>query len=531
MMDVLKNGLLLAVFFSSSFSVFGMETKRLIVKFKKGSLSKKANSNFMRPFKIEESGHEGNHMMIVHMKSRKGLLRVKKMYQKDDSVLYVEEDRVMSHFYEPGDGTSIRDQQYRSQWHYFESSGGVNLPAAWDLTRGLSETIIAVIDTGITRHSDLNDKVILGADLISDPLFSNDGDGRDQDPSDPGDWVQFGDSCYSGAGSKSTWHGTHIAGTIAASSGNGVGVAGVNWNAKILPVRVLGKCGGYESDIADGIRWAVGSLVSGLPLNQNPAKVINLSLGGVGDCGQTMQAAIDHANAKGAVVIVAAGNDNADLNSQSYSPANCKGVLAIAASNRNGGRAYYSNYGSKIDVTAPGGGRFGGILSTHNSGFYGPSSETYTSLSGTSMSAPHVSGIVSLMLALGPGLYPEQIREIIRNTAQGFTMGSSCNTFICGHGIVDAYQAVLSASMTTPDSDFEGNDPPPSEPSEGQTVFFRSSEDGGGGGCGTIHIDDKNSGGPGGALVYSIIFLVGAFLIRHSARGRLRAEEEFTKSD
>lgn len=489
---------------------FGMKTKRLIVKFKSGGMIKSAlGSNVIRS--SSSKSHDAG-TMVIQANSREHLEAMKEDYLNDQDVLYVEEDRIMKHFYEPGDGGSLEDQQYASQWHYFESTGGVNLPAAWDITRGSSNTVVAVVDTGITSHSDLDGKVIPGADLISDVNFANDGGGRDHDPSDPGDWVQFGDPCYQGFGVPSSWHGTHTAGTIAAETGNGTGVAGVNWNAKILPVRVLGKCGGYESDIADGIRWAAGVNVAGLSPNPNPAKVINLSLGGIGPCSFTMQAAINEANSRGAVVVVAAGNDNNNLNFQSYSPANCTGVLVVGSTNRDGSRSYFSNYGTKVDISAPGGDHLGGVLSTHNGGNFGPSFESYTSMSGTSMSAPHVAGIASLMLAVTPGLYPAQVREILRNTSQTFPSGSSCNTSICGHGIVDAYQAVLEAQNTVPDSSFVGNDHPPTGGGTGINPVYASNDDDGGAGCGTIDLDGGNNG-PGGAM-YALAFMFITVMLR-----------------
>ncbi len=495
MMNAIKGGLFITAFILSS-TVFGMKTTRLIVKFKNGGVIKSHFSSAS----VKSAKSHGEGTVIIHAQSHFEMKAMLESYKNDDSVVYVEEDKIMKHFYEPGDGASIKAQQYSSQWHYFESDGGINLPAAWDLTLGTSSTVVAVVDTGITDHSDLNDKVLPGADLISDPYFANDGGGRDSDPSDPGDWVQFGDTCYQGFATNSSWHGTHTAGTIAASTGNGIGVAGVNWNAKILPVRVLGKCGGYESDIADGIRWAAGQSVSGLGANPNPAKVINLSLGGIGACSFTMQAAINEANSRGAIVIVAAGNDNADLNYQAYSPANCSGVLVVGASNRDGSRSYFSNHGSKVDLVAPGGDHLGSILSTHNGGSQGPSFESYSSMTGTSMSAPHVAGVASLMLAVTPGLYPAQLREILRNTSSSFPWGSSCNSSICGHGIVDAYTAVVEASTTTPDPNYVGNDHPPISGISGQAPLYRVTNDDNGVGCGTIIYDDSNSNGPRGGM-------------------------------
>ncbi|MCO4793747.1 MAG: S8 family serine peptidase, partial [Bacteriovoracaceae bacterium] len=292
-------------------------------------------------------------------------------------------------------------------------------------------------------------------------------------------------------------------------------------NAKILPVRVLGKCGGYESDIADGVRWAAGVNVSGLSPNANPAKVINMSLGGQGPCSFTMQNAINEANAKGAVVVVAAGNDNTNMNFTSYSPANCNGVLVVASTARNANRAYYSNYGNKVDISAPGGDNSGGILSTHNSGSKAPGFAAYTTMNGTSMAAPHVAGIVSLVFGVKPGLYPGQVRDIIRNTAMNFPGSSNCTTSTCGHGIADAYQAVVEAQVTSPDPNYQPNDPAGSGGISGQAPIYTYYEEDGGAGCGTIDTNAGPGGGPGGGnkmVSYLMMILLGSILAKFSGK-------------
>ncbi|MEE7566353.1 S8 family serine peptidase, partial [Xanthomonas sp. Kuri4-3] len=182
--------------------------------------------------------------------------------------------------------------------------------------------------------------------------------------------------------------GTHVAGTIAAVTNNAVGVAGTAYNAKIVPVRVLGRCGGYTSDIADAIVWASGGSVSGVPANANPAEVINMSLGGSGTCSTTYQNAINGAVSRGTTVVVAAGNSATNVSSSV--PANCANVIAVAATTSAGAKASFSNYGTGIDVSAPG----QGILSTLNSGTTTPGNASYASYNGTSMAAPHVAGVV-----------------------------------------------------------------------------------------------------------------------------------------
>ncbi|MDQ7772047.1 MAG: S8 family serine peptidase [Elusimicrobiales bacterium] len=349
------------------------------------------------------------------------------------------------------------DTSFGGQWHYLGpvdgEPGGANLPQAWDITTGATNIVVAVIDTGILSHEDLDPvRVLPGYDMIADADKSNDGDGRDADPSDPGDWAPA-DYCYPGSpATDSTWHGTHVAGTIGAATNNNLGVAGVNWNSKILPVRVLGDCGGYDSDIIDGIRWSAGLPVPGVPNNPNPAKIINMSLGGEGECGKAYQSAIGEAIAAGAAIIVAAGNEN--MNASRSNPANCDGVLTVGAVNRAGGRASYSNYGTTVDISAPGGEGEGlgiGVLSTHNDGLTAPGNAIYKANPGTSMATPHVAGIASLMVSVNPSLSPAQISAILKSTARSFPTGtgSDCSTSLCGAGIVDAKAALLFVSQNS----------------------------------------------------------------------------------
>jgi len=346
--------------------------------------------------------------------------------------------------------TTPNDPQYGNQWHYFAPAAshyGVDAPDAWDITTGSSSVYIAVLDTGITDHADLSGRWTGGYDMISNPTVGNDGDGRDSDPHDPGDWVAANE-CYAGSPAMdSSWHGTHVAGTIGAASNNGVGVAGLNWVSQVIPVRVLGKCGGSTSDIADAIRWAAGLPVSGVPNNTHPAQVINLSLGGYGTCDVAMQSAVNAAYGAGSTVVVAAGNSNA--NAGDYTPGNCNNVITIAATDRNGDRAYYSNYGATVEISAPGGAQSydndpNGVLSTLNTGTTVPASDTYEYYQGTSMAAPHVAGIVSLLYSVDPSITPAQALSTIQSTVTSFPAGSTCNTSICGSGIINAASALAS---------------------------------------------------------------------------------------
>lgn len=372
-----------------------------------------------------------------------------------EGVLYAEPDRILT-----WDRSALQrpfvpelvpnDPRWNDMWHLRYTPGtaeGVNLVPAWDITTGSASTVVAVLDTGILAHNDLAGKVVAGYDFIHDPFVGNDGNGRDPDPSDPGDWILANECGYPHPAQPSSWHGLHVAGTIGAATNNNLGIAGVNWHAKILPVRVLGKCGGYTSDIVDGMLWAAGLPVTGVPNNANPAKVLNLSLGGPGACSTTQQTAINQIVAAGSIIVVAAGNENQYVGN--VNPANCNNVITVSATNRFGDRAFYSNYGDLVKVSAPGGethvSASNGILSTLDTGTTTPNnSHTYAYYQGTSMATPHVAGVASLIVGLRPDYTQAQVLAVLQNTARPFPTGSSCNTAICGAGIVDAYRALSS---------------------------------------------------------------------------------------
>ncbi len=378
--------------------------------------------------------------------------------------------------------TEPNDPLYSYQWHYCEASvekAALNLPLAWDITTGSTSTVVAVIDTGILTHVDIDaGRILPGYDMILDVDIANDGDGRDADPSDPGDWCTDTEKktpnspCYDNRcetnpsdphcqTSDSSWHGLHVTGTIGANTNNSSGVAGIDWNNKILPVRVLGKGGGVATDMADAIRWAAGLPVSGLPLNGNAARVINMSLAGLGACPSMIQDAINSAVSAGATVVVAAGNSN-DY-AYKYFPANCQNVITVAAINRNGDKASYSNYGTAVSLSAPGGETGNSIYSTLNNGQTVPANDIYAGYSGTSMATPHVSGLISLMLGYKPLLSTSEINYNLLHTARAFPSGSSClieNN--CGVGIADAVNALnnLSPSITSITPNTGRNDGP-----------------------------------------------------------------------
>ncbi|MFJ7021331.1 S8 family peptidase [Streptomyces sp. NPDC101117] len=359
-------------------------------------------------------------------------------YRADPQVAYVVPDRLNKPQATPN------DTEYAKQWDLFETTAGMRVPGAWDVATGTGVTV-AVIDTGYVAHSDLAANIVPGYDFISDATVANDGNGRDSDPSDPGDWTAA-DECQSGDPAYgSSWHGTHVAGTIAAVTGNGKGVAGIAHGAKVSPLRVLGKCGGYDSDIIDAITWASGGTVSGVPANTNVAKVVNMSLGGGGSCTTATQSAINAAVGRGTTVVVAAGNSNA--NAANYSPASCANVVSVAATDRQGNRSYYSNYGTVVDVAAPGGETdsvtSNGILSTLNSGTKGPSTENYAYYQGTSMAAPHIAGLAALMKSANASLTPAQIESAIKANAR--TLPGTCSGG-CGAGLADAAKTVQAVS-------------------------------------------------------------------------------------
>ena len=382
---------------------------------------------------------------IAGLESARAMEAIETIAQRieaDPAVEYAEPDAIMQ--------IQVNDPQFTQQWHYTKPSTGINLVDGWSKSTG-NGVITAVIDTGYRPHADLAGNLLPGFDFISDTTVANDGDGRDSDSRDPGDWCPP-------SRPNSSWHGTHVAGTVAAVTNNTLGVAGVAHNAKIVPVRVLGKCGGYLSDIVDGMRWAAGLTVPGVAANSNPAQVLNLSLGGPGSCGPSYQNAINDIVAAKSTIVVAAGNSNADASG--FRPANCNGVITVAATNKDGARAYYSNYGSVVEIAAPGGETYpvnsDGVLSTLNSGTTTPGADSYAFYQGTSMAAPHVAGVAALLYQLNSAITPAQVLTRLQSTAQLFPNVTDpqyqCSTAKCGAGIVDAGEAVDAIPVITPKS-------------------------------------------------------------------------------
>ncbi|WP_369213437.1 S8 family peptidase [Streptomyces flavofungini] len=368
-------------------------------------------------------------------------------YASDPDVAYVVPDeRVYP------TATTPNDPSYTQQWDLFENHAGMRVPGAWQRGATGKGVNVSVIDTGYVPHSDLAANIVPGYDFISDPSRARDGDGRDSNPADQGDWVQRGECGTNAAGTplperdtNNTWHGTHVSGTIAATANNGKGITGIAHRARIQPVRVLGRCGGATSDIIDAITWSSGGTVWGAPRNQHPADVINMSLGGGHTCDLGSQLAINAAVARGTTVVVSAGNANTDAANQS--PASCANVINVAASDREGNRAAYSNYGWTVDITAPGGETkpnvANGILSTLNSGTRTLGLEKYDFYQGTSMAAPHITGLAALMYEANPGITPARVEAAIKLRARplpGLCTGG------CGAGLADASATLASVS-------------------------------------------------------------------------------------
>ncbi|MCB1607100.1 MAG: S8 family serine peptidase [Xanthomonadales bacterium] len=401
----------------------------------------------------------GGYALNVDQLRRYQLLRGLKNLRADQRLRYAELNRIARAQGVPN------DPGYPLQWHYPQ----INLPSAWDLTTGSSEIVAAVIDTGISEHPDLAGKIRrdLGVDLINALFSACDGNGADFDATDPGD----GRGC--GEPNNSSFHGTHVGGTIAAATNNAEGVAGVAWGSLLMPVRTLGRGGsGTTFDIADGIRWAGGGGARGAAPARG-ADVINLSLGGAGACPSVYQEAINDARGRGAVIVVAAGNSNS---SGEFTPANCTGVVNVAALDRSNQPTAYSNCHPSVAVSAPGGETVSefagsdlfpplnnsackpfsggtasaedGVLSTLGPGAVEPSSFAY--YQGTSMAAPHVSGVVALMKSIYPGLTPDEFDQLLasgRITTDVLGNGATTRDPFTGFGLINAFAAVREAQL------------------------------------------------------------------------------------
>lgn len=330
----------------------------------------------------------------------------------DTDVLYVEPNSRLYPNYVPN------DPLYPTQYALGIGAGRINWRPAMDTGYRGQGKIIAVVDTGRINHSDLNAKWLGGYDFISNAFVSRDGGGRDPNPQDQGDWNPVAGECYPGSPVRpSSWHGAHVAGIAAAVTNNAVGIAGTAPNARIVPVRVLGRCGGSLADIADAVRWAAGGAVAGVPANPFKAHVINMSLGGSGACPASMQAAINYAVSNGVAVVVAAGNSNANV--AGFMPANCANVITVASTTSTCAKSGFSNWGPLVDLAAPG----SSIRSTVNPGATVPvAGDAYAYYNGTSMAAPHVAGAVAdKQSAPAADLSPALMESRLKATARACT--------------------------------------------------------------------------------------------------------------
>ena len=418
----------------------------------------------------------------------------------------------------PGTGPAV------GQWYLRAPAGDVkssiDAETAWSVTTGSASVVVAVLDTGVRfEHPDLRavaagGNLLPGYDMVSDVAVANDGNGRDADASDPGDWLTQAEAsqpdgpfegCADG-GENSSWHGTQTAGLIAALTNNGIGMASVARNVRVLPVRVLGKCGGFDSDIIAGMRWAAGFPVPGVPLNGNRARVINMSLGSEGRCSAAYQSAVNDIVALGTIIVASAGNEAGHAVAV---PANCAGVVAVAGLRHVGTKVGFSSLGREVVVSAPAGNCVNTdpgtpclypILTTSNGGVTTPGGSIYTDAFnaslGTSFAAPLVSGTVALMLSVQPGLTAQQVTLVLQSTARPFPQSGAaagsgpvnactapqvdasgkpidqlecyCTKSTCGAGMLDAGAAVLTAKagIRAGSGQFEGlwwNSPPGSE--------------------------------------------------------------------
>lgn len=365
---------------------------------------------------------------------RKTLEQIKRLNQQA-GVKLAEPNYIVQPFAIPNDAL------YSQQWHY----PAINLPAAWDITTGVrlsKDVIVAVADTGVfLDHPEFAGQLVSGYDFIKDTKMSNDGNGIDNNPDDPGD-----DDGWRG----DSWHGTHVAGTVAAKTNNNSGVAGVAWNAKIMPLRVLGIGGGTTYDIVQSVLYAAGLENDSGTVPHQKADILNLSLGGYG-YSSFAQEAYTKAREAGVIIVAASGNENTSRHSY---PASYDGVISVGATDRNNNRSWYSNYGTALDIAAPGGdtnkdldfnGHVDGVLSTLVTKVAGYRSATTEYYDGTSMASPHVAGVLALMRAVHPTITPDQVDRLISSGLITADLGDEGRDDLYGYGLIDAFKAVQEA--------------------------------------------------------------------------------------
>ncbi|MCO5410297.1 S8 family peptidase [Ralstonia mojiangensis] len=415
---------------------------------------------------------------------------------KDARVAYVVPDRILR------PNTIPNDPLFATQNNLAAPAlvpGGINAAAAWSITQGSTGIVVAVVDTGYTDHPDLSAKILPGYNFISDPARAGNTFGRGTDAHDLGDGVtstqwQNISGCTSNDVANSSWHGTEVSSVLAAQTNNTLDIAGVGWNTPIVPVRVSGKCGALLSDTVDGMLWAGGINVSGVPTNANPARVVNVSLGSTTQCSAAEQDAVNQLAARGAIVVAAAGNEAAQTVD---APANCTGAIAVTAHVDSGENASYANVGPQVALSAPGGGCGNSkvvtttnpatcaepvsvIQADSNDGAQTVGNPTVKSVAGTSFSTPETAATVALMLSVQPQLSNAQILAGLKQTARPHPSGTFCavNTGICGAGLLDTAGAVSYAQNTAPAGTGGGT-----TGSGGSTGGTTGSGGGGGGGA------------------------------------------------
>jgi len=436
---------------------------------------------------VAEARHivSGMHLLRVTPHPGENAASTLARLRADTEIEYAEIDARRHPLNTPND--SLFDQQWYLQGSQPSQASALNAVAAWDVTTGSDGLVIADLDTGVRfDHPDLRNatanRLLPGYNMISDVTVSNNGSGRGPDASDPGDWVTAADvktSQFAGCTiSNSSWHGTRTAGILGAISNNAQGVAGMTWQGWIEPVRVLGKCGGYDSDILAAMAWAAGMSVAGVPANPYPARIINMSLGSACTatapcCPASYQQMVDELVSMGVLVVAAAGNEGGPVDA----PANCIGVAGIAGLRQVGTKVGYSSLGPEVALSAPAGNCVNtaagkpclfSIVTTTNTGTTVPANNTYTDEYnfnvGTSFSAPIVSGIAGLMLAVNGNLTAEQLIARLQSASQPFpvsltapmchvpsgpndlqTNECSCTTQTCGAGMANANAAVMEA--------------------------------------------------------------------------------------
>ena len=400
----------------------------------------------LRLAKIRETGKGAVVVALPAPMSMDEARRAARVLADDPAVAHAEVDvRVFA--------LQAADPLFASQWNLpgpadaGGSIGGSNVTTVWPLTSGIGVTV-AVIDTGHTRHDDLDAAWLPGHDFVSGEPggtfdTANDGDGRDHDAADPGDWCVSG-----GAQQPNSWHGTAVAGIIAAQV-NGYGGVGLAPGVRLLPVRAIGRCGGYMSDVVDAMRWAAGLPVPGAPSNPNPARILNLSLGSAADspCSVLQQQAVDEIVAANVMIVAAAGNEGM---AAMGSPANCLQVVAVAAHTRQGELAAYSNFHAGITLTAPGGAgstAVSAILAASNAGTTSPGlPEAARAFAGTSAATPHVAAAAALLWSQDPARPLAEIRNALTGSARPWAPGSACLVGTargrCGAGMLDVGAAI-----------------------------------------------------------------------------------------